>query len=121
MSSNLPGAARLDAGPRAHAREDGAKHGLDELLAGLVAAIADEVAARLDRVLDASSTGPDVERWRLLTVDEVAVRLGRSERWVRERAKRGELPFVRLDGGALAFDLEDVRAFVLARRVPAVG
>jgi excisionase family DNA binding protein len=53
----------------------------------------------------------------LLDVSEVAERLGRSTRWVRERAKRGDLPFVRLDGSALAFDLEDVRGFARARRI----
>src|SRR5262249_49006331 len=62
---------------------------------------------------------PKDEPWRLLDLEEVAGRLGRSTRWVRERAKRGELPFVRLDGGALAFELEDVRTFVDSRRISA--
>ena len=48
-------------------------------------------------------------------MSEVAARLGRSTRWVRERA--GDLAFVRLDGGALAFDLEDVRCFARERRI----
>jgi len=36
---------------------------------------------------------------------------------VRERVKRGDLADVRLDGGALAFDVEDLRAFAAERRV----
>src|SRR5262249_50048712 len=62
---------------------------------------------------------PEAEPWRLLNVDEVATRLGRSTRWVRERVKRGQLPHVRLDGGALAFEIEDVQAFAAARRISA--
>jgi excisionase family DNA binding protein len=61
----------------------------------------------------------ETEPWHLLDVNEAATRLGRSTRWVRERAKRGELPFVRLDGGALSFELEDVQAFARARRISA--
>lgn len=48
--------------------------------------------------------------WHLLDGEEVGERLGRSGRWIRERAKRGDLPFVKLGGGALAFDLADVQA-----------
>jgi hypothetical protein len=36
---------------------------------------------------------------------------------VRERAKKGDLPYVRLDGGALAFELADVQNFACARRI----
>jgi hypothetical protein len=31
--------------------------------------------------------------------------------------KRGDLSYVRLDGGAFAFELEDVRAFARERRI----
>jgi hypothetical protein len=55
--------------------------------------------------------------WRLLNVEEAATCLGRSTRWVRERVRRGDLAHVRLDGGALAFDAGDLRAFANARRV----
>ena len=78
--------------------------------------LADRVAERL-RPLFASS--PAGESWRLLDVEQAAERLGRSTRWVRERAKRGDLPFVRLDGGGLAFEEADLRAFAQARRVSA--
>ena len=58
---------------------------------------------------------PELMRW----AGETLRRLGRSERWIRERVKRLELPCIRLDGGALAFDVDDLRAFARARRVPA--
>ena len=77
--------------------------------------VAERVAVRLAADLEASSSAG--EPWRLLTVAETGDRLGRSTRWVRERAKRGDLPFVKLDGGALAFDLEDVQNFVRERRI----
>jgi len=56
----------------------------------------------------------DGELW---DVKETARRLGRCTKWIREKAKAGELPYVRLDGGALMFDPDDVRAFARARRV----
>jgi excisionase family DNA binding protein len=75
---------------------------------------ADRVADRL-AVTDRSTVEP--ERWRLLTVREAAERLGRSERWVRQRVKSGDLATVRLDRGALAFDVDDLRVFAAERRV----
>lgn len=81
----------------------------------LVAAIADAVA---ERVGAAPLPG---EPWRLLDVQETAAVLGRSTRWVRERVRRGDLVHVRLDGGALAFDPDDVREFARARRVGVPG
>ena len=81
----------------------------------LVDAIAEAVAARLASQMQQVEAG---EPWRLWDLAETAGRLGRSERWVRERANRGDLPRIKLDGGALAFDPEDVRAFAWARRVP---
>lgn len=89
------------------------------LLEGLVELLAETVAPRVAAELAGGERAEPVdgELWRLLGVEEAAGRLGRSSRWVRERAKRGELPFVRLDGGALAFELEDLRAFAEARRV----
>jgi excisionase family DNA binding protein len=86
---------------------------LDLVVERLVPPLTAELATALHQVDTANET------WRLLDVDEVAIRLGRSARWVRERAKQGQLPFVRLDGGALAFELEDVHAFARARRVSA--
>lgn len=81
-------------------------HLLDEL--------ADRIAGRLHLPQPEPTTS---EPWRLLTLTEVSDRLGRSERTVRKWVTTGELPHVKLDGGALAFELEDVRAFVDARRV----
>ena len=53
----------------------------------------------------------------LLNLEEAAARLGRSTRWVRQRAKEGELAHVRLDGGALAFRIEDLQAFAEERLI----
>jgi len=83
-------------------------------------AVLDELAARVAARLAESNGGPaqaEPEPWHLLDVEEVAARLGRSTRWVRERARRGELARVRLDGGPLAFLPDDVVAFAEARRV----
>jgi excisionase family DNA binding protein len=76
--------------------------------------LADRVAERLAPLL---APAPAAESWRLLDVEQTAERLGRSTRWVRERAKRGDLPFVRLDGGGFAFEEADLQAFARARRV----
>jgi hypothetical protein len=87
--------------------------------------VLDELAARVaSRVLAAGRVQTDPcgdthEPWRLLDVEDVATRLGRSTRWVRERVKRGDLTRIRLDGGKLAFELADVQAFAQARRVSA--
>lgn len=89
---------------------------LDELVVLLAAELAPRVAAELRESLASTAVA---ESWRLLDVDEAAACVGRSTRWVRERTKRGELPFVRLDGGALAFELDDLRAFAQARRIAA--
>jgi predicted DNA-binding transcriptional regulator AlpA len=90
----------------------------DELVALLADALAPRIAAELATKVPAPAVD-DRDPWRLLGVEEVAERLGRSTRWVRDRAKRGDLPWIRLDGGALAFDLADVQEFALARRVSA--
>ena len=82
-----------------------------------VSAIADAVEARLAGA--DGDAGPE-DGWRLLTVGEVAKLVGRSPRWVHDAVTNRGLPFVRLDGGGRMFDLEDVRAWVRARRVPAV-
>ena len=88
-----------------------------EMVDDFVAKLADELAPRIGDALVAATVASD--DWRLLDVEEAASRLGRSTRWVRERAKRGDLPFVRLDGGALAFELDDLRTFAARRRVSA--
>jgi hypothetical protein len=75
-------------------------------------AIRDEVLGLLSR-----TQGPP-EEWRLWNLSETARRLGRSERWVRDRVKEGKLSRIRLDGGALAFDPADVHAFARERRIP---
>ena len=80
----------------------------------------EELAQRVAELLaERGQSPPPGEPWRLLGVDEVAAVLGRSRRWVHGAVKERGLPHIRLDGGALAFDLEDVRAWALARRVPA--
>lgn len=89
---------------------------VDELVAAVAAELAPRIAAEL------ASGGPSADAggpWRLLSLGEVCERLGRSERQVRGWVKSGELPHVRLDGGDLRFDLEDVRAFARARTINA--
>lgn len=93
---------------------------VSELVEQLAEALAPRVAAALIARAEAAGASAG-SGWRLLDVEEAAARLGRSTRWVRERAKRGELPRVQLDGGALAFRLEDLEEFARARRVPAEG
>jgi hypothetical protein len=96
---------------------------MSEALGQLVEELGDAVARRVLEVLRAeieTMTGSNpAELWQLLTVAEVSERLGRSSRWVRERAKEGSLPWVKLDSGPLAFLPDDVEAFARARRVPA--
>ncbi len=80
----------------------------------------DEIAQRVAAILHGKGLDPSPgESWRLLSVDEVAASLGRSRRWVHGAVKDRGLPFIRLDGGALAFDLDDVRTWARGRRVPA--
>jgi hypothetical protein len=79
--------------------------------------VADRMVERLAPLLAPAALCNGVTQWRLLNLEEAADRLGRSTRWVRERAKRGDLAYVKLDGGALAFTEEDLRAFAEARRV----
>ena len=94
----------------------------DGLAEQLVAALAAELAPRLAAELAGQvPSAPAPEPWHLLDVEEAAARLGRSTRWVRYRAKLGDLPHVRLDGGALAFELDDLRDFACERRIPLAG
>ena len=87
---------------------------LSELVGALAAELAPLVAAELSRGGTHAATA---EGWRLLNLEDAAACLGRSTRWVRDRVKEGSLPYVRLDGGALSFELDDLRAFARARRV----
>ena len=91
-----------------------------EALEQLLDLIAERIARRtVELASPLQSEESERDPWHLLNVEEVAARLGRSTRWVRERAKRGQLPFVRLDGGALAFELVDVQDFARERRISA--
>ena len=89
---------------------------LDQFVAELVSALAPRVAAELASQMPVPAAA---ESWRLLNVDEAAAALGRSTRWVRQKAKDGSLPYVRLDGGSLRFEVDDLRAFAMDRRVSA--
>jgi predicted DNA-binding transcriptional regulator AlpA len=88
---------------------------LDAFLDELAARLAPRIAAELADRLEPTESDP----WRLLNVVEVATMLGRSRRWVSDAVKNRGLPVTRLDGGALAFDPEAVRAWALDRQVPA--
>jgi hypothetical protein len=87
-------------------------NGLD--LTAILDTLADHVAEKVAANLPPARAP---EPWRLLNVKEAAERLGRSERWIRERVKTGDLATIRLDGGALAFDVDDLRAYAAERRV----
>ena len=92
---------------------------------------ADCVADRLRDAPTLSSPAPEPEQCGLLDLEAAAAWFGRSTRWVRQRSRGytaadgskipATLPYVRLDGGALAFLLEDLQAFAAARRVSADG
>jgi predicted DNA-binding transcriptional regulator AlpA len=90
---------------------------VDEILEVFADALAPRIATALAATIPASDPA---EPWRLMGVEEVAAVVGRSRRWVHSAVKERGFPFIRLDGGALAFDLEDVRAWAHERRVPAV-
>jgi excisionase family DNA binding protein len=54
------------------------------------------------------------------SVAEVARRLGRSESYVRDLARRGLIPHRRLTpGGKIEFDLREIDEWAEAHRVPA--
>lgn len=93
--------------------------GLDAVVAAVVDRVAAEVAERVRVELDEALPVTAPEPWRLLTADEVAERLGRSKRWVHQSIRERGLPYVRIDGGALGFELEQVRAWARTRQVPA--
>ena len=92
---------------------------LEQLIAAvadsLAPRLADELAPRIVEWLAVPVTQPKVELWRLLTLAEAAERLGRSERWLRERKE--QVGYVRLDGGALGFQLQDLQAYAAERIV----
>lgn len=93
---------------------------MGDLGAGFLDSFADELAERIAAKLEPrteAAAGNGAGEWQLLTLPDVAGRLGRSERWVRDRVKSGDLARVRLDAGPFAFLLEDVIAFAEARRV----
>jgi hypothetical protein len=81
----------------------------DDVVEAIAAAIAHELAGCLPPESETA------EPWRLFSLEDAAARLGRSTRWVRERKE--QIGYVRLDGGALAFELEDLQAFARLRRV----
>ena len=83
--------------------------------------LADRVADRLRLAQPISSSVASVGPRPSADLEQAAAYFGRSTRWVRGKAKAGDLPFVRLDGGALAFLWADLEAFALARRVAAGG
>ena len=90
----------------------------DELVEGLADAIVERLSCSDGSRHGAMAENDQPGSWRLLDTAQAAALLTRSERWLRERAKRGDLPYVKLDGGPFAFDIDDLRAFVKARRVP---
>ena len=85
---------------------------LDALLDRLAEILAPRIAELLP---DRGHATPPAELWRLLDLEEAAACLGRSTRWVRDR--KAEIGYVRLDGGGLAFEVDDLRRFARERRI----
>lgn len=92
-------------------------NGRELILGQFVDVLAEEIAPRVAKLVAEQGTPAQAaEPWRLLSVEEAAQRLGRSTRWVRDH--KDLIGWVRLDGGAFAFDVEDLRRFTRERRVP---
>lgn len=75
------------------------------------------ITAVIEEAVSKIVTAPAEAEWRLLSAAEAGERLGRSESWVRERARTGQLPYVRLDGGPRRFRLEDLQAYAASHVV----
>jgi hypothetical protein len=86
-----------------------------QLPPALLEQVAERVAELVAEELSHAVSNFGEEPWHLLTVDEAAKRLGRSTRWVRDHKEL--IGWVRLDRGALAFELEDMRQFARERRI----
>jgi hypothetical protein len=79
--------------------------------------VAEQMAPRVAELIAGQIIGalPEPEPWCLLTVDEAAARLSRSPKYV--RAHKHDIGYVRLDRGALGFELADVQRFARERKV----
>jgi predicted DNA-binding transcriptional regulator AlpA len=89
-----------------------------DLFDALADRLADKVAGRVIAGI-AEVLPPSAEPWRLLSVDEVAARLGRSRRSVFGYITYAELPVVHLDRGSVRIDPDDLREWCRERRIPA--
>ena len=58
---------------------------------------------------------------RLLTAREIAQRLGVSAETVLRWARRGEVPFIRLPGGAIRFREDEIEEWLEERATPSRG
>lgn len=91
---------------------------MSEWSEALTREIAEQVVELLRPELEQlPASAPADEPWRLLTRQEAAKMLGRSERQVQAWSSSGELSWVRLDGGRAMYDPDDVRAFARSRVV----
>jgi hypothetical protein len=80
------------------------------------AELVESIAARVVELVTDGLPAPATEEgWHLVDVEEAAGRLTRSTRWVRDH--KDEIGYVRLDGGAFAFEVDDLRRFAQERRV----
>ena len=86
----------------------------------LITSIVDEIGAAVTAALrtELPVPGTSAEPWKLAHCERRIDGAGQVGQVGAERAKAGELPWVRLDGGPLAFLPDDVEAFARARRLP---
>ncbi len=82
------------------------KRATDYLVAEIVAGVVDGVLAKLE--------SPRVRR--LLTVERAAEYLGFTENAVRHMIADGTLPVVRIGERGIRFDIDDLDAFIKARK-----
>jgi predicted DNA-binding transcriptional regulator AlpA len=89
---------------------------VDEMVEELVERVASVTSEKVVAAL--SEIEQRAEPWRLLSLDDVCERLGRSRRTVFGYVKYKGLPTIRLDDGALRFDPDDLREWCRGRRIP---
>ena len=84
----------------------------------LLDALADRVVAKIRAVLALYFDTSTTVRPRLLSVEQAAVRIGRTKQSVQHMVAEGKLPVVR-DGRRVFLDIEDLDRWIEANKEPA--